>query len=135
MRGLAGAETGAPSAVSQPNADVWLTVEADRVLLIRGTADWADADAEEIEALGSTAGNEAGLATELALGTNPAIVRQSGHLLGFQILPVVFATPVVRFNPERRIKPGSRQSTSTDVIAHVLRGAWGAPQRPDRVLH
>jgi hypothetical protein len=108
----------------------------DAIELIEGTAeDWAGGDAEEIEALGWRDA-QAGLATEVALRTDPAIITQSGHLLGFLILPVVFATPVVNFNPDRRINSRSRQSTPTDVIAGVLRGAWGAPPpRASRVLH
>ena len=93
-------------------------------------------DTEEIEALGWTAEAPTGLATELALRTDPAIITQSGHLLAFLILPVVFATPVAQFNPARRIGSRSRQSTPTDVIAQVLRGAWGAPPPTTvRVLH
>ncbi len=108
----------------------------DAVELIEGTADWAGGDAEEIEALGWKVETPAGLATELALRTDPAIITQSGHLLGFLILPVVFATPVAQFNPARRINPRSRQSTPTDIIAQVLRGAWGGPPpRTVRVLH
>ena len=99
-------------------------------------SDWAGGDAEEIEALGWTAEAPTGLATELALRTDPAIITQSGHLLGFLILPVVFATPVAQFNPARGISPRSRQSTPTAVIAQVLRGAWGGPPpRTVRVLH
>jgi hypothetical protein len=109
---------------------------ADAIAVIEGTADWAGSDAEEIEALGWTPETPTGLATELALRTDPAIITQSGHLLAFLILPVVFATPVAQFNPDRRIGPRSRQSTPTDVIAQVLRGAWGAPPpRTVRVLH
>ncbi|HEY2610919.1 MAG TPA: hypothetical protein VGI94_08935 [Reyranella sp.] len=108
----------------------------DAIELIEGTADWAAGDGEEIEALGWKIESPAGLATELALRTDPAIITQSGHLLGFLILPLVFATPVAQFNPARRINPRSRQSTPTDVIAKVLRGAWGAPPpRTVRVLH
>jgi hypothetical protein len=108
----------------------------DAIELIEGTADWAAGDGEEIEALGWKMESPAGLATELALRTDPAIITQSGHLLGFLILPLVFATPVAQFNPARRINPRSRQSTPTDVIAKVLRGAWGAPPpRTVRVLH
>ena len=109
---------------------------ADAIAVIEGTADWAEGDAEEIEALGWTPEAPSGLATELALRTDPAIITQSGHLLAFLILPVVFATPVAQFNPARRINPRSRQSTPTDVIAQVLRGAWGGPPpRASRVLH
>lgn len=109
---------------------------ADAIALIDGTADWVGNDAAEIEALGWAAGSPAGLATDMALRTDPAIITPSGHLLGFTILPVVFATPVAEFNPDRRIKAKSRQATPTDVIADVLRGAWGAPAaRPARVLH
>jgi len=109
---------------------------ADAIAVIEGTADWAEGDAEEIEALGWTPEAPSGLATELALRTDPAIITQSGHLLAFLILPVVFATPVAQFNPARRIGPRSRQSTPTDVIAQVLRGAWGGPPpRASRVLH
>ncbi|HEV7547155.1 MAG TPA: hypothetical protein VGO42_21525 [Reyranella sp.] len=109
---------------------------ADAIAVIEGTADWAEGDAEEIEALGWTPEAPSGLATELALRTDPAIITQSGHLLAFLILPVVFATPVAQFNPARRVNPRSRQSTPTDVIAQVLRGAWGGPPpRASRVLH
>ena len=109
---------------------------ADVIELLQGTAGWTRGDAEEIEALGWTAGAPTGLATELALRTDPAIITQSGHLLGLLILPVVFATPVAQFNPDRGIGPRSRQSTPTYVIAQVLSGAWGAPSpRPARVLH
>ena len=109
---------------------------ADAIELIEGTADWMAGDVEEVAALGWTTKTSAGLATELALRTDPAIVTQSGHLLGFLVLPVVFATPVTQFNPDRRINRRSRQSTPTDVIAEVLRGAWGAPpSRRVRVLH
>jgi hypothetical protein len=105
---------------------------ADAVAVIEGTADWAGDDAEEIEALGWRAGETTGLATKAALRTDPAIVTQSGHLLGFVILPTIFATPVVQFNPLQQ----RRQPTSQASIADVLRSAWGAPpQRPARVLH
>ncbi len=111
-------------------------IYADAVELIDGTADWAADDSEEIAALGWRAEGPEGLATDLALCTDPATVTQSGHLLGFLILPVVFATPVAQFNPDRGNNRRSRQSTPTDVIAEVLRGAWGAPPtRPARVLH
>lgn len=109
---------------------------ADALALIDGTADWAGGDAEEIVALGWAAGSPAGLATDIALRTDPAIVTQSDHLLGFVILPVVFATPVAEFNPDRRINAKACQVTPTDVIAEVLRGAWGAsPPKRARVLH
>jgi hypothetical protein len=109
---------------------------ADAIAVIEGTADWAGGDAEEIEALGWTPEAPTGLATELALRTDPAIITQSGHLLAFVILPVVFATPVAQFNPARRLNRRSRQSTPPDVIAQVLRGAWGGPPPPtNRVLH
>ena len=55
---------------------------ADAMALIEGTADWAGGAAEEIAALGWTDAR-AGLATDVALRTDPAIVTQSGHLLGF----------------------------------------------------
>lgn len=109
---------------------------ADAIALIDGTADWAGGGAEEIVALGWAAGSPAGLATDVALRTDPAIVTQSDRLLGFVILPVVFATPVAEFNPDRRIKAKARQATPTNVIAEVLRGAWGAPPpKTARVLH
>lgn len=108
----------------------------DAIELIEGTAEWAGRDAPEVVALGWSRVSPAGLATELALRTDPAIVTQTGHLLGFVILPVVFATPVREFNPVRRSKPGARQSTPSDVVGDVLRAAWGNPaRRPDRVLH
>jgi hypothetical protein len=108
----------------------------DALDLVEGTADWAGNDAGEIEALGWKAGSSAGLATKAALRTDPAIVTQSGHLLGFIILPVALATPVARFNPARRIAPGARQSTPTGAIEEVVRAAWGAsPPVPPRVLH
>jgi hypothetical protein len=109
---------------------------ADCLALLEGTADWKRGDAEEIEALGWTEKAQAGLATESALRTDPAIVTQSGHLLGFLILPVVFATPVGEFNPDRRIGPRARQSTPPDTIAQVLRSAWSpSPSAPGRILH
>ena len=109
---------------------------ADAIALIEGTADWKGGDTAEIEALGWTAEAPTGLATGLALRTDPAVITQSGHLLGFLILPVVFATPVARFNPDRSISPRSRQSTPADIIAQVLRGAWGAPpSKAGRMLH
>ena len=109
---------------------------ADALALIEEEADWTRGDAEEIEALGWSDVASNGLATETALRTDPAIVTQSGHLLGFLILPVVFATPVGQFNPERRIGPRARQSTPADAIAQVLRSVWGSPVlAPGRVLH
>lgn len=119
-----------------PSAHYVQRVYRDAIELIEGTADWAGRDAPEAEALGWNRIGAAGLATELALRTDPAIVTQSGHLLGFVILPVVFATPVVEFNPVRRPKSGARQSTPSDVVADVLCGAWGQPpRRTERVLH
>ena len=100
---------------------------ADALALIEGTAAWRGGDAEEIEALGWADETPTGLATEVALRTDPAIFTQSGHLLGFLILPTVFATPIAQFNPDRRLVSKSRPSTSTDTIAQVLRNAWGAP--------
>ncbi|MBL6612622.1 MAG: hypothetical protein ISP49_15430 [Reyranella sp.] len=108
---------------------------ADAIALIDRTASWAGGDAEEIVALGWAAGSSSGLATDIALRTDPAIVTQSGHLLGFVTLPVVFATPVAEFNPDRRTGGKARQATPTDAIADVLRGAWGAPSKTARVLH
>lgn len=109
---------------------------ADALALIEGTAPWRSGDAEEIEALGWATNAPTGLATELALRTDPAIITQSGHLLGFLILPTVFATPIAQFNPDRRLVPRSRPSTSTDTIAQVLRSAWGTPAPvPNRTLH
>jgi hypothetical protein len=50
------------------------------------------------------------------------------------MLPVVFATPVARFNPDRGIDPLA--STPPCIIADVLRGAWAAPvPNASRVLH
>ena len=109
---------------------------ADALAVIEGTADWAGGDAEEIEALGWTPEGQTGLATEPALRTDPAIITQSGHLLAFVILPVIFATPVAQFNPVRRLNRRSRPTTPPDVIAQVLRSAWGGPPpRTNRVLH
>jgi hypothetical protein len=109
---------------------------SDAIALIEGTADFKEGDGEEIEALGWLEAASNGLATRMALRTDPAIITQSGHLLGFLILPVVFATPVGDFNPDRIISPRSRQPTPTDVIAQVLSSAWGAPpSKPVRVLH
>lgn len=108
----------------------------DAAELIEGTADWAGRGAPEVAALGWSQVTPAGLATELALRTDPAVVTQSGHLLGFVVLPVVFATPVGEFNPVRAHKVRARQSTPGDVVADVLRSAWGRPLRPaDHVLH
>jgi hypothetical protein len=108
----------------------------DAIDVIDGTAQWAGRDAPEIEALEWTDGSSAGLATRPALRTDPAIVTPSGHLLGFVILPTVFATPLTHFNPVRRIAPAGRQSAPTAVIQEVLSGAWGAsPPKPARVLH
>lgn len=104
----------------------------DALDLIEGRAGWARVDAGEIEALGWTAASSAGLATGPALRTDPAIVTQSGHLLGFIILPTVFATPIERFNPVRR---GPPQAVAVEVIEAVLRGAWGGSPTPARVLH
>jgi len=113
-----------------------LQIYDDALDLIEGTADWAGSDAGEIKALGWQAGGRAGLATKAALRTDPAIVTQSGHLLGFIVLPTVFATPVAHFNPIRRSALGTRQSTPTGVIEEVLRAAWGsAPPPPPRVFH
>ena len=96
----------------------------------------AGGGAEEIEALGWKANAPAGLATELALRTDPAIITQSGHMLGFLILPTVFATPIAQFNPDRRLVAKSRPSTPADVIAQVLRNAWGSPAPVvSRTLH
>jgi len=125
LRGLAGGASS--SAVLQ--------IYDDALDLIEGTADWAGSNAGEIEALGWKAGTSAGLATKAALRTDPAIVTQSGHLLGFIILPVALATPVAHFNPVRRIAPGAHQSAPTGVIEEVLRAAWGASPVPPRVLH
>jgi hypothetical protein len=107
----------------------------DALEMVDGTAAWADDDAEEIEALGWSGDRPAGLATEVALRTDPAIVTQSGHLLGFTILPTVFATPLTHFNPVRKLASSSRPTTSAGVIAQVVRSAWGDPPRPTRVLH
>lgn len=108
----------------------------DALDLIERTAVWAEDDAPEIEALGWKADSSAGLATKPALQADPAAVMHSGHLLGFVILPRVFATPVARFNPSRRIAPLGRQSTAVDVISEVLRSAWGEPAtKAARVLH
>lgn len=108
----------------------------DALDLIEGTANWAERDAWEIEALGWKAGSPAGLATKAALQSDPAAVTRSGHLLGFVILPTVFATPIAHFNPARRIAPKGRQSTPAGVIQDVLRSAWGAsPPNPERILH
>lgn len=113
-----------------------LQIYDDALDLIEGTADWAGSEAGEIAALGWKAGSSAGLATKAALRTDPAIITQSGHLLGFIVLPVVLATPVLHFNPVRRLAPGARQSTPTGVIEEVLRAAWGpSPPSPPRVLH
>ena len=109
---------------------------ADAIALIDGTANWAGGGAEEIAALGWASGSPAGLATDVALRTDPAIVTRADHLLGFVILPVVFATPLAEFNPDRRVKAKARQATPIDAIAEVLRGAWGAPPpKTLRVLH
>lgn len=121
---------------SEVSSSAILQMYDDALDLIEGTADWAGSDAGEIEELGWKAGSPAGLATKAALRTDPAIVTQSGHLLGFIILPTVLATPVAQFNPVRRIAPGARRSTPTAVIEEVLRAAWGAsPPNPPRVLH
>jgi hypothetical protein len=109
---------------------------ADAIAVIEGTADWAGGDAEEIEALGWAPEAPTGLATEPALRTDPAIITPSSHLLAFVILPAAFATPVAQFNPARRLSRRSRPTTPSDVIAQVLRGAWGGPSPPaNRVLH
>lgn len=109
---------------------------ADAIALIEGTAAWRGGGAEEIEALGWKASAPTGLATETALRTDPAIITQSGHMLGFLILPTVFATPIAQFNPDRNLVSKSRPSTSTDTIAQVLRNAWGAPApKVIRTLH
>lgn len=108
---------------------------ADAIALIEGTADFRHGGGEEIEALGWADPAATGLATAVAMQTDPAILTQSGHLLGFLILPVVFATPLAQFNPVRR-PAGARQSTPPEAIAAVVEGAWGRPApRPDRVLH
>lgn len=108
----------------------------DAIDLIEGTARWMRSDTEETAALGWKERASAGLATEPALRIDPAIITQSGHLLGFLILPIVFATPVAEFNPDYRIDRRPRQSTPTDIVARVLRAAWGAPSsRTARVLH
>lgn len=108
----------------------------DALDVIEGRADWAEGGAEEIDALGWKVGSSAGLATQPALRADPAIVTRSGHLLGFIILPTVFATSVAQFNPVRPIAGGLGQSTPVDVIEAVLRGAWGGlPPRPARILH
>ena len=108
----------------------------DAIDVIEGTAKWAGRDAPEIAALGWKAGGPAGLATKQALRTDPATVTPSGHLLGFVILPAVFATAVACFNPVRRIAPAGWQSAPADVIQEVVSSAWGAsPRRPARVLH
>jgi len=107
----------------------------DALDLIEGTAEWAAGDAWEIGVLGWKAGSPAGLATRPALRTDPAIVTQSGHLLGFVVLPTVLATPIEHFNPVRRTGPRERQVTPADVIQDVLRSAWGVSRKPARVLH
>jgi hypothetical protein len=108
----------------------------DAIDVIEGTAKWAGWDAPEIEVLGWKAGSSVGLATPPALRADPAVVTRSGHLLGFVILPTVFATPMAHFNPVRRIAPAGRQSAPADVIQEVVSSAWGAsPPKPARVLH
>lgn len=121
----------------------------DALDLIEGTADWADRDAPEVEALGWLPDGPAGIATGLALRTDPAIITQSGHVLGFVILPTVVGTPIELFNPDKsflhdglhtdRALPGSATLSAgpidEEVIATVVRGAWSPLSRDGRVLH
>ena len=103
-----------------------LQAYADSIALIEGTAEWMSVDTGEIEALGWTNSASTGLATPPALRTDPAIMTRSSYVLGFLILPTVFATPVAQFNPSGGLPSRSRPSTPADIIAQVLRGAWGA---------
>ena len=111
----------------------------DALQIIEGTADWAGSDAAEVEALGWRTGSPAGLATDPAFRTDPAIITQSSHLLDFVMLPTVVATPALLVNPDRRLRDGARWelpgSASDEEIAAVVRSAWSASPRADRVLH
>ena len=119
----------------QPSLHI-LQAYADAIALIEGTAKWLSVETGEIEALGWATDTSMGLATAPALRTDPAIITQSGHILGFLILPTVFATPVAQFNPVGGLSSRSRPSTPTAIIAQVLRGAWGSSApAPGRILH
>lgn len=119
----------------QPSLHV-LQAYADALELIEETAEWMSVNTGEIEALGWTNSASGGLATPPALRTDPAIITRSGHMLGFLILPAVFATPVAQFNPRGGLPPRSRPSTPVDVIAQVLLGAWGSSApAAGRTLH
>ncbi|MBN9089830.1 MAG: hypothetical protein J0J01_23200 [Reyranella sp.] len=107
----------------------------DAIEVIEGTADWAGGGSAEVEALGWKDA-KAGLASEVALRTDPALVTQADHVLGFAILPTAFETPVAHFNPGGAVRRRVRQSTPLDVVAEVVLGAWAPPApRAGRVLH
>lgn len=119
----------------QPSLHV-LQAYADAIALVEETAEWVRMDTGEIEALGWTNVAAMGLATPSALRTDPAIITRSGHMLGFLILPAVFATPIAQFNPGGGLPSRSRPSTPDDIIAQVLRGAWGSSApAAGRTLH
>lgn len=109
---------------------------ADVIALLGGMDSWAAGGVEEIEALGWIAEAPSGLATEAALRTDPASMTRSGHLLGFVILPTVFATPLAEFHPDRSVLPRTRDSMPTEVVAQVLHGTWSGQASPaSHTLH
>lgn len=107
----------------------------DALALIDGNAPWAGDGAAEVAALGWRSPSIWGLATPVALRTDPAVVTRSGHLLGFAVLPVVLATPVALFNPDRTVVHPAAQATASEIVAEVLRGAWTSHAPATRVLH
>lgn len=107
----------------------------DALALIGGNAPWAGDGAAEVAALGWRSAAPYGLATPVALRTDPAVVTRSGHLLGFAVLPVVLATPVALFNPDRTVVDPATQATAGEIVAEVLRGAWASQPPAARVLH
>jgi hypothetical protein len=108
---------------------------ADALDLIEGNAPWAGDGAAEVAALGWRSLPPQGLATPVALRTDPAVVTRSGHLLGFAVLPTVLATPVALFNPDRTVVHPAAQATASEIVAEVLRGAWTPIAPAARVLH
>ena len=107
----------------------------DALALIDGKAPWAGDGAAEVTALGWREPSPYGLATPVALRTDPAVVTRSGHLLGFAVLPVVLATPVALFNPDQTAVHPAAQATASEIVAEVLRGAWTSHAPAVRVLH
>lgn len=107
----------------------------DAIAVIEGNAAWAGGEASEIEALGWRPQAAQGLATPVALRTDPAVITRSGHLLGFIMLPTAVATPTTLFNPDRTLVQPGVQTTPTEIVAEVLRGAWMPIAPETRVLH